>query len=212
MSDQHTFRIRPVFPDEWGEAEYDALSAFPSARDFTLANWQGDDARGTHGTGALLPHPALAKAFLTFNNHVATGSTLSKRIRELLILRIGWLRCSEYEFMQHVVLGRRAGLSDEEIDRITRGPDAQGWDPVDAALLRATDELCRDAFIQDDTWAVLAEHFTEQQLLDLITAVGCYEVAAMIFKTLKLPMECGVPRMDPETRARMYAQQGNVNA
>lgn len=208
MSDQSAPRVKALLPDQWGDAEYDALSAFPSARDFTLANWQGEDARGTHGAGALLAHPALAKAFLTFNNHVSINSTLSKRVREILILRIGWLRCSEYEFMQHVVLGLRAGLSEEEIDRITHGPDADGWDAVDAALLRATDELYRDAFIQDDTWTVLAAHFNDQQLLDLITAVGCYEIAAMIFKTLKLPMESGVPKMDPDTRARMYSQQG----
>lgn len=205
MSEAQQPRIKLPLPDQWGDAEYDAVSAFPTARDFTLANWQGNDARGTHGLCALLPHPALSKAFLTFNNHVSMASTLSKRVRELLILRTGWLRRSEYEFLQHVVLGLRAGLGEEEIDRVTRGPDAPGWDPLDAALLRAADELCADACIQDDTWAALAAHFSDQQMLDIITVVGCYEIAAMVFNSLKLPMEPGVPAMDPQTRERMYA-------
>lgn len=53
-----------------------------------------------HGLGVILRHPALAKAFLTFNNHIAVASTVSKRIRELLILRMSWLRRAEYEFVQ----------------------------------------------------------------------------------------------------------------
>jgi 4-carboxymuconolactone decarboxylase len=45
-------------------------------------------------------------------------------MRELLILRIGWLRQSEYEYLQYVVLGLRAGLTEEEIELIRQGPDA----------------------------------------------------------------------------------------
>src|SRR3546814_3983089 len=81
-----------------------------------------------------MQHPALAKAFLTFNNHVATASTVTARVRELVILRISWLRRAEYEFIQHVILGRRAGLSDIEIERIQIGADAPGWAPLDADL------------------------------------------------------------------------------
>src|SRR6201999_510621 len=141
-------------------------SAFPSGRDFVLAHYQDRDggARGMHGLGVILRYPALAKAFLSFNNHVAIASTLSRRIRELLILRISWLRRSEYEFVQHVVLGRRAGLSEAELERIQLGPDAPGWDAVDADLLRAVDELHRDARIQDGTWARLSAHFSTTQL------------------------------------------------
>jgi hypothetical protein len=131
-----TPRISPVLPSDWNAAEYAALSAFPSGRDFVLARWQTGGAQGMHGLGTMLRHPALAKAFLTFNNHIATASSVSKRIRELLILRIGWLRRSEYEFVQHLLLGQRAGLSAAELERVQSGPDAPGWDPADADLIR----------------------------------------------------------------------------
>jgi alkylhydroperoxidase family enzyme len=155
----------------------------------------------------MLQHPALAKAFLTFNNHVAIASTLSKRIRELLILRISWLRRSEYEFIQHVVLGRNAGLSEAELERVQIGPDAPGWDPLDADLVRAVDELHSDARIQDATWQRLGAHFNITQLMDLIFAVGCYDILAMVFKTLGAQLEPGVDPLDPATRARMHAQE-----
>jgi 4-carboxymuconolactone decarboxylase len=199
-------RISPVLPSDWDAAIYDAVSAFPSGRDFVLARWKTGGAQGMHGLGAMLHHPALAKAFLTFNNHIATASTVSKRIRELLILRIGWLRRSEYEFVQHLILGRRAGLSEAELERIQLGPDAPGWSQEDADLLRAVDELHAHACIKDETWARLSARFDTAQLLDMIFAVGCYDLLAMVFNTARLAVEPGVEPLTPAARARMYAQ------
>jgi len=206
MTNKSVPRIPPVHPSAWDDTALDALSVFPTSRDFVLNNYKSGDARGMNGVGAMLNHPALAKAFLTFNNHVAMASTVSKRIRELLILRTGWLRGAEYEFQQHVILGLRAGLTEAEIDRLTYGADAEGWDVVDAALLRATDELVADAFIKDETYALLAQHFNNEQLLDIVFAVGCYEMLAMVFNSFQVPFEESLPLMTPETRARMNAQ------
>ena len=204
MHDSIKPRVKPLLPPDWGEAEHAAMGAMPSARNFVLANWQ-TDSRGMNGIGVMLNHPLATQAFLTFNNHVAISSSLGKREREIAILRISWLRRSEYEFVQHVVLGRRAGLSDLEIERICEGPDAAGWAPVDADLLRAVDELLRDACISDASWTRLATVFTQQQIIDLIYAVGCYEIAAMLFKSLGAQIEPGADEILPALRARMFA-------
>jgi 4-carboxymuconolactone decarboxylase len=198
-------RISPIHPSEWDATALDALSAFPSGRDFVLSRWQSGGARGMNALGTMLRHPALAKAFLTFNNHIAVGSTISRRIRELLILRISWLRREEYEFVQHLVLGARAGLTEAELERVQLGPDAPGWDPGDADLVRAVGELHVHACIQDETWTRLSQRFDTPQLLDIIFAVGCYEVLAMVFKTCRVPLEPGVDPLDPAVRARMHA-------
>ncbi|HVL02099.1 MAG TPA: carboxymuconolactone decarboxylase family protein [Dongiaceae bacterium] len=157
-----------------------------------------------NGVGAILNHPALAKSFLTFNNHVATGNTLSKRMCELLILRVSWLRRSEYEFQQHVILGMRAGLTAEEIDRIQEGPDAAGWDEINANLLRAADELVSDACIDSDTWKRLSQHFDPKQLIDIVFTVGCYEVLAMAFKSFGVAFEASLDPIPADARAKMY--------
>ncbi len=170
-----------------------------------LSRWKagGVDARGMHVLGTFAHHPALAKAFLTFNAHVAGASTLAVRVRELVILRISWLRQSEYEFVQHVILGLRAGLTQEEVERVQRGPDAPGWSPVDADLLRATDELNAQARIEQATWDRLAAHFNTAQLMDLVFLIGCYEVLAMAIRTFQTQLEPGVAPLDPAARKRM---------
>ncbi len=206
MQNESKPRISPVLPPEWKGDVLDALSAFPSGRDFVLSGHQrGEAPGGMHALGTMLRHPPLAKAFLTFNNHISITSTLSKRFRELLILRIGWLRQSEYEFIQHLGLGARAGLSDAELERVQLGPDAPGWDPVDADVLRAVDELHANARIEKSTYARLSAHFDERQLLDLVFTVGCYDVLSMAFKTFDVALEPGVAPLDAAVRARMYA-------
>jgi 4-carboxymuconolactone decarboxylase len=205
MDNESTPRITPLLPSAWDEGILEALGAFPRGLEFVLSRWKagGVDARGMHVLGTFAHHPTLAKAFLTFNAHVAGASTLSARVRELAILRISWLRHAEYEFVQHVILGLRAGLTAEEVERVQRGPDAPEWDPVDAGILRATDELHTKARIQPATWDGLTAHFDTPQLMDLVFLVGCYDVLAMAIRTFQTQLEPGVAPLDPAVRARM---------
>jgi alkylhydroperoxidase family enzyme len=141
----------------------------------------------------LAQHPKLMKRWLVFGNHVLGRSSLPPRERELVILRIGWLCRSAYEWGQHVRMALGAGLSQAEIDRIPSGPDAAGWSELERALLRATDELHADAFISDATWAALAAHLDTQQLMDLIFTVGQYNLVSMALNSLGVQPEPGLP-------------------
>jgi 4-carboxymuconolactone decarboxylase len=196
MSNATPPRLAPILPSDWDATITEALGGFPQARDFVRSRWQAGERsiRGMHGIGMLAHHPALAKAFLTFNAHVARTPSLTARMRELVILRISWLRRSEYEFIQHVVIARSVGLTDADIDRIEAGPDAPGWDPDDADILRAVDELHSQARIGDESFARLSARFDTAQLLDLVFAVGCYEIMAMAFNTFDMQLEPGVDR------------------
>jgi 4-carboxymuconolactone decarboxylase len=139
----------------------------------------------------LLNHPKLLKRWRVFGTHILMKSTLPPREREILILRIGWLCRAGYEFGHHVAEGKEAGLSDEEIIRITEGPDAPGWDSFEATLLRAVDELHGDAFISDVTWGKLSGRYNTQQLMDLIFTVGEYNMVSMALNSLGVQQDEG---------------------
>lgn len=140
----------------------------------------------------LAHHPKLLKRWLVFGNHVLAKSSLPPRERELAILRVGWKRRAGYEWGQHVAIARRCGVGDEEIERVTRGPDDPAWSDAERALLRATDELLDDAFVTDATWEALRRHFPVEQVLDLIFAVGQYDLVSMALNTLGVQPEPGV--------------------
>jgi 4-carboxymuconolactone decarboxylase len=141
----------------------------------------------------LANHPKMGERWLTFAAYILRESTLPPRDREILILRIGWLCRSEYEFGQHTIVGKNAGLTPEEIRRITLGAHAPGWDPFDATLIRAADELHSDAFITDLTWNALATRYNQQQLMDVVMTVGNYNLVSMLLNTFGVQLDPGVP-------------------
>lgn len=148
----------------------------------------------------LVHHPKLMKRWGVFGTHILYKSSLPARDRELLILRIGWLCRSEYEWGQHVVIGRSAGISDEEIRRIPDGPDAAGWAPFDAALLRAADELRTDARLSDRTWKQLGERYDTKQMMDVVFTVGQYNLVSMALNTFGVELDEGVDGFEATAR------------
>jgi alkylhydroperoxidase family enzyme len=143
----------------------------------------------------LVRHPGLFRRWLPFAGKLLDGK-LPARDRELVILRTGWLCESEYEWGQHVLLARRSGLSDDEIRRIQAGPDVPGWDPFDATLLHAADELHDDSCVTDATWRQLAGRYDERQLVELVMLIGHYHLVAFTLNSLGVKREAGVPGYD----------------
>lgn len=140
----------------------------------------------------LAHHPKLLKRWLVFGNHVLLKSTLPARERELIILRTGWRCYSQYEFGQHRVIGRDAGLTDDEIEALCGEPDAHDWSGDDRALIAAADELHDDQCISDATWAALAQRWDEQQILDIVFAVGQYTLVSMALNSCGVQLDDGL--------------------
>ena len=125
-----------------------------------------------------------------FTSHILGHSLLPARENEILTLRIARLCYSKYAWGQHALNAKATGLlSDDDISRIIEGPDAEGWDPFDAILLRAVDELYTDAFITNETWKILTERYDTSQLMDLVITVGFYNMTAMALNTFGVQLE-----------------------
>lgn len=141
----------------------------------------------------LAHHPKLLKRWLVFGNHVLAKSTLPEREREIVILRTGWRCASQYEFGQHTVIGERIGLTAAEIRALTQDPASHDWSTGDRALIDAADELHDDQCISDSTWNALSGTWNEQQLLDLVFAVGQYTLVSMALNTCGVQLDDGIP-------------------
>ncbi len=176
-----TPRVPPLAADEWDGEARDLLEGLQRAGGRVLNIF-----------ATLAHHPKLLKRWLVFGNHVLGKNSLPPRERELVILRIGWLCRAEYEWGQHAAISRELGMSEEEIRRVSEGPDADGWDDFDATLLRATDELHADAMISDATWKALSERYDTRQCMDLVFTVGQYNLVSMALNSLGVQLDEGV--------------------
>jgi alkylhydroperoxidase family enzyme len=188
-------RVAPLPVEEWGDDVVAALSnsfGRETADRFLAA---GTDAV-PNVLGTLLRHPGLAGPFLAYNNVLLFTPTLPPRLRELMVLRVAWRTRSIYEWVQHVRLALSCDVTREEIDAIARGAETETWAPIEADLLAATDQLVDGYRIDDTTWARLAGHFDERQLVELLFVVGTYTALAMVFNSLGLELDDELDSVD----------------
>jgi len=129
--------------------------------------------------------PDFMLAFTRLGMEALPTSQFGKRDRELIILRNGWLCDAPYQWGEHLATGKRAGLSDEEIELIKEGPSAAGLSERDRSLLQAVDELHFDKTISDQTWEAMARHFEDRHFIELPIIVGHYQMTAMLQNSLR---------------------------
>jgi len=140
----------------------------------------------------LMQNPKLARSWSRFAGYILGGQSLPARDREILILRIGWLNQAAYEWEQHVRIGKAAGLTDDEIDRISKGPKA-GWNKHDVALVQAADDLYENSVVSDETWKQLSERFNTEQMMDAVFTVGQYNLVSWALNSFGVPLDDYLP-------------------
>jgi alkylhydroperoxidase family enzyme len=177
-------RIPPLSLADADERTRDMLGA--------LSDLRADDTSVLNVFTTMANHPDLLRRWLVFANHVLLKSTLPARERELAILRAGWRCDAPYEWGQHIVVGRRCGVTDADVARIALGPDAPGWSPLEAAILRAVDELHDHSTVSDGTWSALTAALTTEQCMDLVFAIGQYHLVSFALNTFGVERDDGV--------------------
>jgi AhpD family alkylhydroperoxidase len=151
--------------------------------------------RPPHVFTTLARHRGLFRRWLWFAGALMPGGKLPRRDSELVILRVAHNTDCAYEWGHHERLGRRAGLSAEEVERVRLGPDAPGWTPRRQQLLRACDEMHADGAIGDECWSQLAADLDDRLLIELCMLIGHYEMLAMTLNTLRVQPEAPADRL-----------------
>jgi 4-carboxymuconolactone decarboxylase len=140
-------------------------------------------------------HPKLYGPRVRFGSYLQRDSLLPPKTRELLIMRTAWNIRAEYEWAHHVEAAKAAGFSDADVARMAKGADANGWSEEHAALLRAADELRREAFISDSTWKTLLKSYDMKQMVEIIYTVGGYTMTGLAINSFGIQVEPGYPAM-----------------
>jgi alkylhydroperoxidase family enzyme len=174
-------RVQALPESEWSDEQRKLVAAHTAAR--PVLNLYA----------TMLNHPVLYGPRVRFGSYLQRDSLLPPKTRELLIMRTAVLTRTEYEWGHHVEAAQQAGFSDEEIRRIAAGPDAPGWSEEHAAVLRAADELRREAFVSDSTWATLGKYYDTKRLIEIIYTSGGYTMTALAINSLGIQLESGYP-------------------
>ena len=124
--------------------------------------------------------------WLYFAGKLMPGGKLPRRETEMVILRVACLRGCDYEFAHHVRLGKHAGVTAEDVDRITVGSGAEGWQGHEQLLMSTAEELIGTKDLSDASWAALRDAYDERTAIELLLLIGHYDMLATTLMTLRL--------------------------
>ena len=148
----------------------------------------------------LLNNPGAAAAVNGMLHRLLWKGSLDARLRELVIMRIAWTRASVYEWTQHWSVARGLGVAEADLLAVRDGPSSERFGPLERAVLTATDETLADGRISEATWTECAGHLGPCELVELVVAIGNWNMVAQLLLSLDVPLEDGVEPWPPDSR------------
>lgn len=150
----------------------------------------------------LLHNPNVAAALNEMLRRLLWEGSLDARLRELVIMRLGWSTGSEYEWTQHWRVARQLGVDEEDLLAVRDWQSSNRFGPIEQAVLAATDDVVATGAISEATWARCAELLPDPaQLVELVVAIGNWSLFSSLLRSLEIPLEEGVAPWPPDGQA-----------
>src|ERR1700676_5168707 len=144
-------------------------------------------------------NPGVARVAFSQLMQLLENNKFDTRLRELMIMRIGWVTGSAYEWTQHWRVATSVGIPPEDVLAVRDWRTSDRLTAADKAVLAATDESLAGKAISDATWAEVAKHITDPaQQVEFVVAMGNWTMFSMLLRNLKIPVEDGVAVWPPD--------------
>ena len=147
----------------------------------------------------LLHHPTLTRAITGLLTTLLFRGKLDARLRELVIMRIGWKTASVYEWSQHWRVAIQLGVSKEDLLAVREWRDSERFGGAERAVLAATDETLEQGTISAETWKECRAHVGgTEELLELVAAIANWRLFSSLLRSLEIPLEEGGEAWPPD--------------
>jgi len=148
----------------------------------------------------VLHQPGVATALNGMLHALLFKGRLDGRLRELIIMRIGWVTGSVYEWTQHWRVATQLGMTPEDICGV-RDPEHHDYGASERAVLAATDETLQTGTISPETFADCRRHLGgDDVMVEMVAAIGNWRLFSQLLRSLDVPLEEGVQAWPPDGR------------
>jgi len=135
---------------------------------------------------------AAVREFIRIGNRLLYRAELNDRLRELVIIRVSELCGSRYEWVQHVPIALRAGLSKEQLENLKNWRSSDLFTDEDKAVLAFTEEVVNDHQASDATFEAAARFLDYTSLVELTLSIGYWSMVAKFLRTFQVDIEDGL--------------------
>ncbi len=136
----------------------------------------------------ILASPEIAASFLALQASEQGHTSLSERVRQVVILTVGAVWKSDYERYAHSAVARKAGMSQEAIRALSQGDDAGDLMQEEQVAQRFTRQLTAEHHIGDELYEEALAAFGARGIVDLIFLAGCYQTVSSLLNSFQVPV------------------------
>lgn len=133
--------------------------------------------------------PALAQVWAPFARGLRNELSVSRRLRELLIVQIACRHESKYEYGHHAHMALTEGVTPEQLAALPRWCDSTLFDTEETLVLQLADDLTHPSGATAATMKALLEHFGEKHVIELLATGAFYCCVARIVNSLDCELE-----------------------
>jgi len=133
--------------------------------------------------------PKIGRNFIELGNSLLNPEFIDPKLRELVILRVGNLLQSDYEFTHHARIGIKAGLTRDQLKNLSDWRSSDKFSEIERAVLQYTDEVTLNVRVSDSTFADLRRFFDDPGIVKLTAIIGYYGMVCRILEALQIEME-----------------------
>jgi 4-carboxymuconolactone decarboxylase len=136
---------------------------------------------------AALRSPTVAGAFLQLQASEERHTSLSDRVRQVVILTVGAAWAADYEIYAHSAVARQCGIPADAVHRLGAGtlPDTVSDD--EKVAYRFARQLSTSHRVDDATFVQARNAFGDRGITDLIILAGTYYTVCGLLNVFDVP-------------------------
>ncbi len=142
--------------------------------------------------------PAMLNAWTSLAWPLRQDAASPRGLRELTIMRVAQLTSAPFEWIAHWDMAVKHGISVEQLEELGRWRESTRFTTDEQAALALTDQLTLELEVSDQTWAALAERFSDGELVELVLTISFYSCVSRVLRALQID---AVDEADPRLAA-----------
>ena len=135
----------------------------------------------------VLLSPEIGQAFLDLQAVEGRHTSLSPRVREVVILTVGAVWRCDYERYAHAAVAKGVGLPGVAIEALAAGDAPSELTADETTAWRFTRALVADRAVDTDLFEEARATFGETGIVDLVMLAGCYDIVSALLNAFKIP-------------------------
>ena len=135
--------------------------------------------------------PRLLHQFMRLGSDLRSRTRIDPKLRELAILTVGHVTNASYEYVHHMAIGRRAGLTEQQLEGLPVWERHPAFNEQERAVMRYAEDVTRNVRVSDEVFDAVHAFLDDEQMVELALNVAYYNLVVRFLEPMKVELEDG---------------------